>query len=502
MISARHNIAAMEAISNTERSNKATNKAARRLSTGEKITSAVDDASAYQISERMRVLINGLNQCDRNTKEGSDLLNIAAGAIEKQKEIMTTVREKILEAMNGTLNEIDLMCVQQEIDAKLEAYNEIAETTNFNGRYLLDGTAKETKVPCGVRAFLPNSTLFHVNESPAVDFFPDKPDDNSRNGKWHDVQPNEFINISGVGANLGGGAVSYTFSFLSSLKGLGSIPKETLHMQGFSLNCCGCNQFTTVVLDSTIKNSESKYYSTADPGNPNNHALTNSGSFSACYRIGISDIKKFDDVYAFIYNGVMSAIQGAGVTPNLTNSGVIIGQRHNFCMKYDKQTNTLSLNKTDSGLAVLNGVRGIDTVNYFKAEKELPLQTGTRSNQQLQAKLPCTLLSENFKEIPTKELNVYTYDSAEKFLSHIDWEMDYILDAATTVGVQIKRLGYTSDNLVVSSENTTTSESTIRDADMAKEFTNYNKYQILQQASQAMIASANQSVSNVLQLLQ
>ncbi len=63
------------------------------------------------------------------------------------------------------------------------------------------------------------------------------------------------------------------------------------------------------------------------------------------------------------------------------------------------------------------------------------------------------------------------------------------------------RLKYTSNNLVVASENVQASESTIRDADMAKEMTAYTKNNVLTQAAQAMLAQANQNSSTVLSLL-
>ena len=64
------------------------------------------------------------------------------------------------------------------------------------------------------------------------------------------------------------------------------------------------------------------------------------------------------------------------------------------------------------------------------------------------------------------------------------------------------RLAYTSSNLTTASENVQASESTIRDADMAKEMTEYTKNNVLLQAAQSMLAQANQSSSSVLSLLQ
>ena len=66
----------------------------------------------------------------------------------------------------------------------------------------------------------------------------------------------------------------------------------------------------------------------------------------------------------------------------------------------------------------------------------------------------------------------------------------------------MSRLSYTSSNLTTASENVQSSESTISDADMAKEMTEYTKTNVLAQAAQSMLAQANQNVSGVLSLLQ
>lgn len=84
----------------------------------------------------------------------------------------------------------------------------------------------------------------------------------------------------------------------------------------------------------------------------------------------------------------------------------------------------------------------------------------------------------------------------------IDQAINYALNEATTVGAYISRLETTEDNLVISSENAQSSESTIRDADMAREMTEFTKNNVLAQASQSMLAQANQNSSSVLSLLQ
>ena len=87
-------------------------------------------------------------------------------------------------------------------------------------------------------------------------------------------------------------------------------------------------------------------------------------------------------------------------------------------------------------------------------------------------------------------------------LDTLDEALTTALNAATDVGAYEQRLGFTADNLSTQIENLEASDSTIRDADMAKEIANYMKYNVLSQASQYMLAQSNQNAFSVLNLLQ
>ena len=101
-----------------------------------------------------------------------------------------------------------------------------------------------------------------------------------------------------------------------------------------------------------------------------------------------------------------------------------------------------------------------------------------------------------------ERINVTTKENANAAISVIENALTKALDQQTTIGAIEARLEYTSTNLTTSSENVQAAESTIRDADMAAEMTNYTKNNVLLQAAQAMLAQANQNSSAVLSLLQ
>ncbi|MBQ9615749.1 MAG: flagellin, partial [Selenomonadaceae bacterium] len=99
-------------------------------------------------------------------------------------------------------------------------------------------------------------------------------------------------------------------------------------------------------------------------------------------------------------------------------------------------------------------------------------------------------------------VTVTTGDNARGAIIMIDDAIEYTLNECTTMGAYSMRLEKSEANLVTSNENTQASESTIRDADMAKEMVNYTKANVLSQSAQSMLAQANQNASSVLSLLQ
>ena len=97
---------------------------------------------------------------------------------------------------------------------------------------------------------------------------------------------------------------------------------------------------------------------------------------------------------------------------------------------------------------------------------------------------------------------VRTRKKAERFLADIDQALKYLLDSSTMLGAEAQRMDVMNSNIITAHENTTASESTLRDADMAKEMMEYTKANVLAQASQSMLAQANQNSSQVMSLLQ
>ena len=136
-------------------------------------------------------------------------------------------------------------------------------------------------------------------------------------------------------------------------------------------------------------------------------------------------------------------------------------------------------------------------------DNAISLQVGANANQSIKIGLTDMRAEAlGLKGADGTTLNISTQNKANAAINVLDNAIQKALDQQTTIGSVESRLEYTSSNLTTASENVQASESTIRDADMAKEMTNYTKNNVLLQAAQSMLAQANQSSSNVLSLLQ
>lgn len=115
-------------------------RASERLSTGQRINRASDDAAGLAISEKMRSQIRGLDQATKNSQDGISLIQTAEGALEEVHAILQRVRELTNQASNDTLTQAGREKIGVEVDQLLKEVDTIASNTQFNEKKLLKGT--------------------------------------------------------------------------------------------------------------------------------------------------------------------------------------------------------------------------------------------------------------------------------------------------------------------------------------------------------------------------
>ena len=137
----QHNIMAMNAYRNYNINTKALSGNLEKLSSGYKINRAGDDAAGLAISEKMRAQITGLNAAQKNVKDGISLVKTAEGAMQEIQDMLNRMDYLATQSANGTYqDEVDRENLQKEVTALKTEINRIAESANFNGIQLLDGS--------------------------------------------------------------------------------------------------------------------------------------------------------------------------------------------------------------------------------------------------------------------------------------------------------------------------------------------------------------------------
>ncbi|MDP3487979.1 MAG: flagellin, partial [Bacillota bacterium] len=115
-------------------------KSMEKLSSGLRINKAGDDAAGLAISEKMRGQIRGLNQASRNAQDGISLIQTAEGASQESHAILQRMRELAVQASNDTMQPGDRTAVSTEVTQLSQELDRIGNTTQFNGKVLLDGS--------------------------------------------------------------------------------------------------------------------------------------------------------------------------------------------------------------------------------------------------------------------------------------------------------------------------------------------------------------------------
>ena len=438
----KNNMSAVNTLNILNKNQSALAKSLQKVSSGMKINSAGDDASGYAISERMRVQIRSLDQDNQNTQNGNSMMRTAEGAVSSTVEILKTLKEKAINAANDTNTDDDRRTIQKEINQMVDQIDDNALAT-YNGKYLVDGS--RNSIGQATCTTLSNSAL-----STSSAWGSSLTDLKSRTDESLNIQSTDNITVSYVRQGK-----TYTTTFSVGGTTLGAIFGKTAFNGTESL--AGTDAVRA--------------------------ASTRDGAL-----IGYDKAK----------NSVYTADNKSALSLEANNAGTTY------------QISSFTLSITDNTGAIRKTANtSLDMFNErIRAENKsednaLVLQTGTRANQAIKVSMTdMRSLALGLKGTDGSVLSVQTQDKANAAINTIETALQKALDEQANIGAVQTRLNYTSSNLTTASENVQNSESTIRDADMAKEMTNYTKNNVLLQAAQSMLAQANQNSSAVLSLLQ
>ncbi|WKU22786.1 flagellin [Priestia megaterium] len=144
-----HNITALNTYRQYNTANNAQAKSMEKLSSGQRINNAADDAAGLAISEKMRGQIRGLDQASRNAQDGVSLIQTAEGALSETTDILQRMRELAVQSSSDTNVGVDRDAIQKEMNELTKEIDRISDTTQFNTQDLLKGTFSDKQLQIG-----------------------------------------------------------------------------------------------------------------------------------------------------------------------------------------------------------------------------------------------------------------------------------------------------------------------------------------------------------------
>jgi flagellin len=159
------NVMSLNAQRNLGTSQSALSKSMQRLSSGLRINSAKDDAAGLAISDRMTSQIRGLNQAGRNANDGISLAQTAEGALQETTNILQRMRELAVQSANDTNSATDRTSLDAEVTQLKSELNRIAESTEFNGKKLIDGSMSKATFQVGANEGTTETISFGIDSA-------------------------------------------------------------------------------------------------------------------------------------------------------------------------------------------------------------------------------------------------------------------------------------------------------------------------------------------------
>jgi len=144
-----HNMMSMNAQRSLGVNSSGLGKSIEKLSTGQRVNRAADDAAGLTISEKMRTQVRGLTQASRNAQDGISAVQTAEGALDEVHSMLQRMRELTVQAGNDTNQSEDRAAIQAEIKQLSNEIDDISTKTEFNKQKLLDGSFKDKSLQVG-----------------------------------------------------------------------------------------------------------------------------------------------------------------------------------------------------------------------------------------------------------------------------------------------------------------------------------------------------------------
>ena len=471
----------------------------QRLSSGLRINSAKDDAAGLAISDRMTSQIRGLGQAVRNANDGISMTQTAEGALQESTNIMQRMRELAVQSANDTNSAADRSNLQKEVGQLQSELNRIANTTSFNGKTLLDGSLSNAKFQVGheadqtinvsvsdARATNMGSNRVSLGETQGTYLAAGDAADNTIAASTLEVagslgtatvavsakdSARDIVtSINQTSDTTGVDASAYTGSILDNLSAVGAVTMDV-----FGQNETEGVRVSAQITDTSDLTELAK--------------AINDVSGKTGVRAVLSDDK--GSVLMENNEGYDITLKNYGATTLDVTAAKAAGDIADGQNVFSDPQGAAKSLADGSGTPTFATVAG--TVAFDSSKS----YTVTSSDDTVAKKDVANASS--LEDIGSVDISTQAGSNAA--LNVIDGALAFVTDQRADMGALMNRFESTISNLSNVVENTEAARSRITDADFAAETASLSKSQVLQQASMAMLAQANQAPQSVLSLL-
>ncbi|MBY0453948.1 MAG: flagellin [Burkholderiaceae bacterium] len=487
------NIASLTAQRNLAANQGALNTAISRLSSGMRINSAKDDAAGLAVSERFTSQIKGTNQAIRNAGDGISLAQTAEGALKSSNDILQRVRELAVQSSNATNSASDRKALQAEVNQLGSELDRISQTTEFNGKKLLDGSFGSQQFQVGANS---NQTITATTA-------------NMRTTNYGNNQI-QASGVAAVAAAVGSNGITAGSITIYGAEGSGAaavLAGDTAKTAAANINAI--TDKTGVTATATTK-AELSFQPTATGTASYTINLVSDNATAQAVSFSIASsgtaaglataVSAINDVTS--KTGITATVNTAGTAIQLTNSsgndisvadaGVANGGAALLAKVDENGTVGAGAAAVSAGGA---GATGAVASGYVTLDSSKGFSVVDTSNVTGAAGSYSSTLNS------VASLDITTFDNATKAIKTVDSAIANISSQRANLGSLQSRFETAITNLSVSSDNMSSARSRIQDADFAQETANLSRAQILQQAGTAMVAQANQLPQGVMSLL-
>ncbi|MFC7296915.1 flagellin [Herminiimonas aquatilis] len=474
----------------------------QRLSSGLRINSAKDDAAGLAISDRMTSQINGLTRAAQNANDGISMAQTAEGGLGTATDLLQRIRTLAVQSANGTNSSSDRASLQEEVSQLQQELNRVANTTQFNGQNILDGSLSNAQFQVGANA---NQTInFSISSAQASAI---------GNNSLATASGGTMVNAVAVGATVpanavAGGALTVqgngtTSTVTVAAAASGKVIADQINA---AAGATGVSASATTVATlgafaaGTVSLTLQGTPTAAGAANP----VTVSATLATATDVG-SLAKAINDqagttgitAIADLTNGTISLTQSQGYDIGVTNNTTQTGITFKGAPTTDGGT----------GVAVTLGAGGANDSSVVGAKVTLNSSeafTASSAGVGIFTGAAAAVQSSTLASVASIDITTVTNgipSGANSALQIIDSALANLSSSRASLGALQNRFTSVVSNLSTTSENLSAARSRILDADFASETASLTRGQILQQAGTAMLAQANALPNGVLALL-